>query len=69
MADIGIDDDFVALMAEQTPENTALAGRLDAANGVALPGSDGHVIVGGNWEFSDVRGRRLRENRTLPTHP
>jgi spermidine dehydrogenase len=67
MADIGIDDDFVALMAEQTPENTALAGRLDAANGVALPGSDGHVIVGGNWNSVMFGGEGYEKTvRSLP---
>jgi spermidine dehydrogenase len=49
MADIGIDDDFVAAMGTNTPDNLALAGKLDADNGVALPGPDGHVTVGGNW--------------------
>lgn len=49
MVDIGIDEDFVKLMAARTPEDTALAGRLDADNGVAFPGPDGHIVITGNW--------------------
>ena len=49
MIDIGIDDDFVAAMDINTPDNLMLAGKLDADNGVAIPGPDGHVTVGGNW--------------------
>ncbi|MEC7371062.1 MAG: FAD/NAD(P)-binding protein, partial [Pseudomonadota bacterium] len=49
MADIGINDNFIAAMDANTPDNMALAGKLDADNGVALPGPDGHVTIGGNW--------------------
>lgn len=49
MADIGIDNDFVDAMDTNTPESMALAGKLGAANGVALPGPNGHVKIGGNW--------------------
>ena len=33
LADIGIDEAFLAKMAAQTPEDLALAGRLDASTG------------------------------------
>jgi len=49
MADIGINDNFIATMDANTPDNMALAGKLDADNGMALPGPDGHVTIGGNW--------------------
>jgi spermidine dehydrogenase len=49
MTDIGIDDDFVAAMDANTPENMALAGKLEANNGVSIPTADGHVTLGGNW--------------------
>ena len=49
MSDIGINEDFLDLMAERTATDLALVGNLDANNGVALPGEAGHVMVGGNW--------------------
>ena len=49
MSDIGINEDFLDLMAERTAANLALVGNLDANNGVALPGVAGHVMVDGNW--------------------
>ena len=49
MADIGLDAEFLDFMASQTADDLALVGNLDADNGVALPGSSGHVMVGGNW--------------------
>ncbi len=67
MVDIGIDQDFVEAMDTQTPENLALAGNLDAANGVALPGPDGHVTVGGNWNAVMFAGDGYEETvRALP---
>lgn len=67
MASIGIDDDFVAAMDTQTPDNMALAGNLDAANGVALPGPDGHVTIGGNWGATMYGGEGYEESvRALP---
>lgn len=49
MVDIGIDENFIATMHSQTPANMALAGNLEAANGVALPGPNGHITLDGNW--------------------
>lgn len=67
MVDIGIDDDFVAAMDINTPENMVLAGKLDAANGVALPGPDGHVALGGNWMEVMYGGENYEESvRGLP---
>jgi len=49
MNDIGIDEDFIAAMDQQTPADMVLAGKFDADNGIALPGANGHVVIGGNW--------------------
>ncbi|MCZ6712093.1 MAG: NAD(P)/FAD-dependent oxidoreductase [Gammaproteobacteria bacterium] len=49
MADVGIDQDFVEAMGQNTPAEFALGGMLDAEVGMALAGPDGHVTVGGNW--------------------
>lgn len=67
MVDIGIDDDFIEHMDRQTPEHTFLAGRLEADNGVAIPGADGHVTVSGNW-LAAMFGGEDHENsvRALP---
>jgi len=67
MADIGIDDDFVAAMDTNTPDNMALAGKLDADNGVVLPGPDGHVTLGGNWNAVMYGGEGYEQTvRALP---
>ncbi|MEP5567668.1 MAG: FAD/NAD(P)-binding protein [Halioglobus sp.] len=49
MVDIGIDDEFIASMAVNTPPDQFLAGDLGAPNGVSLPGPDGHMTLAGNW--------------------
>jgi spermidine dehydrogenase len=61
MVDIGIDDDFVAAMDVNTPDNMALAGKLDANNGVAMPGPDGHITVAGNWNAVMFGGEGYEE--------
>lgn len=67
MVDIGIDPDFVDAMDAYTPENFVLAGNLDADNGVALPGPDGHVTVGGNWNAAMFGADGYEETvRALP---
>jgi spermidine dehydrogenase len=67
MIDIGIDDDFVAAMDINTPDNLALAGKLDANNGVALPGPDGHVTISGNWNAVMYGGEGYEKTvRALP---
>ena len=67
MADIGINDNFIAAMDANTPDNMALAGKLDADNGVALPGPDGHVTIGGNWNAVMYAGEGYEATvRALP---
>jgi spermidine dehydrogenase len=67
MTDIGIDDDFVAAMDINTPDNMALSGKLDADNGVSLPGPDGHVTISGNWNAVMYGGEGYEKTvRALP---
>ena len=61
LADIGIDETFLAKMAAQTPEDSALAGRLDASNGIAIPGPEGHFIMAGNWNAVMYAGEGYEE--------
>jgi spermidine dehydrogenase len=67
LVDIGIDDEFVASMAVNTPSDQFLAGDMDAPNGVAFPGPDGHTSLAGSW-ISVVFGGQGYEDyvRTLP---
>lgn len=67
MVDIGIDSDFLAVMDAQTPDNLMLAGRFDADNGVSLPGPDGHITLGGNWNAVLFGGKKYEKTvRALP---
>jgi spermidine dehydrogenase len=67
MAGIGIDTDFFETMYKQTPADNALAGRLDGANGVSLPGPEGHITVGGNWITTMFGGEGYKDTvRALP---
>ena len=67
MKDIGIDDDFIDFMDRQTPEDLFLAGKLQANNGIAMPGADGHVTVGGNWLAAMFGGKDYEKSvRALP---
>ncbi|MAW44861.1 MAG: NAD(P)/FAD-dependent oxidoreductase [Gammaproteobacteria bacterium TMED243] len=64
---IGIDEAFLTKMAAQTPDGLALAGRLDANNGVAIPGPDGHFTMAGNWNGVMFAGEGYEEAvQTLP---
>ncbi|MBT72888.1 MAG: Tat pathway signal protein [Gammaproteobacteria bacterium] len=67
MTDIGVDDDFMKLMGRRTPKDQFLAGKLDADNGVAVPGPDGHITVGGNWLAAMFGGKDHEKSvRALP---
>ncbi len=46
---LGINQATLDAMDANTPDHYASAGKLDADNGMLLPGPDGHVLVGGNW--------------------
>ncbi len=67
MQDIGIDDDFIEFMNRQTPDNMFLAGKMQAENGVAMPGANGHVTVRGNWLAAMFGGKDYEKSvRALP---
>ena len=67
MEDIGIDDDFIDFMNQKTPEDLFLAGELQAENGIAMPGTHGHVTVRGNWLASMFGGKDYEKSvRALP---
>jgi spermidine dehydrogenase len=67
MEDIGVDDDFIELMDRRTPQDLFLAGKLEADNGVAVPGPDGHVTVTGNWLAAMFGGKDYEQSvRALP---
>ena len=67
MQDIGIDDDFIEFMNQQTPDNMFLAGKMQAENGVAMPGANGHVTVRGNWLAAMFCGKYYEKSvRALP---
>ena len=55
MTDIGIDRNFLDSMDANTPEDYALGGKFSADIGMAMPGPDGHVTIGGNW-FALIHG-------------
>jgi spermidine dehydrogenase len=67
MADIGIDDNFIEFMNQQTPDDVFLAGKMEAENGIAMPGANGHVTVGGNWLAAMFGGKDYEKSvRALP---
>lgn len=49
MDDIGVNEEFLDFMGASTSDDLALVGNLEANNGVALPGSQGHYLYAGNW--------------------
>lgn len=51
LADIGIDEDFIAAMDAMTPDDYTLGGKLTADMGMAVPTDKGHVAVNGNWSM------------------
>ena len=67
MEDIGIDDSYIELMARQTPDDMFLAGKMQAENGIAMPGAEGHVTVRGNWLAAMFGGKDYEKSvRALP---
>ncbi|KAA1192654.1 NAD(P)-binding protein [Pseudohalioglobus sediminis] len=46
---LGIDQAALDAIAAATPDDFALSANPDAANGIVLPGPNGHVVQGGNW--------------------
>ena len=50
LADIGIDDEVLDALDANTPDDFALAFKFNGSLGMALPGPNGHVTVGGHWQ-------------------
>lgn len=49
MEDIGIDAEFIETMAKLTSDNFYLVGNFEAKNGISMPGPNGRVTLGGDW--------------------
>jgi spermidine dehydrogenase len=49
LEDIGIDEQALAAMAFNTPDDYMLGGKIRANNGMTIPTLEGHKTVGGNW--------------------
>lgn len=67
MIDLGIDEDAIEAMGANTPDNYLLGGKLHGSVGMSMPGTDGHVTVGGHWyKFMHGRGEYVAAVRALP---
>ena len=49
LKDIGIDDQALAAMTANTPDDYMLGGKMSANNGMTIPTTDGHKTLSGNW--------------------
>ena len=49
LKDIGIDDQALAAMTANTPDDYMLGGKFDASNGMTIPAAGGHKNLSGNW--------------------
>ena len=57
MIDIGIDEQAIAQMDANTPDNFVLGGKLNADVGLTVPEKDQHLTLGGHWlKFFHGRG-------------
>jgi len=67
MRDLGIDQNAIATMDENTPDNYLLGGKWHGNVGMSMPSSDGHVTVGGHWyKFFHGRGEYAAAVKALP---
>lgn len=67
MRDLGIDQDAIAAMDENTPDNYLLGGKWHGSVGMSMPSPDGHTTVGGHWyKFFHGRGEYAAAVRALP---
>ena len=67
MDDIGVNEEFLDFMGASTSDDLALVGNLEANNGVALPGSQGHYLYA-ELERRHVRCRGLRTGDSISTY-
>ena len=49
LKDIGIEDQALAAMSANTPDDYMLGGKISANNGMTIPTTDGHKTLSGNW--------------------
>jgi len=49
LKDIGIDDQALAAMTANTPDDYMLGGKFGASNGMTIPAAGGHKTLSGNW--------------------
>jgi spermidine dehydrogenase len=49
LKDIGIDDQALAAMTANTPDDYMLGGKFGASNGMTIPTAGGHKTLSGNW--------------------
>ncbi len=67
MRDLGIDQNAIDAMDENTPDNYLLGGKWHGNVGMSMPSSDGHVTVGGHWyKFFHGRGEYATAVKALP---
>ena len=64
LQDIGIDQQALAAMMANTPDDYVLGGKIGANNGMTIPTADGHKTVNGNWLafFHGAQGYELAIN-------
>ncbi|MBO6555282.1 MAG: NAD(P)-binding protein [Pseudomonadales bacterium] len=64
---LGIDEEAIAQMGENTPDDYLLGGKLDGSVGLSLPVDDEYLTIGGNWlKFFHGRGDYQNAVRKLP---
>ena len=67
MRDLGIDQNAIDAMNENTPDNYLLGGKWHGSVGMSMPTPDGHVTVGGHWyKFFHGRGEYAAAVQALP---
>ena len=67
LADIGIDENALELMAANTPDDYVLGGKLNADVGMTVPKGDARVTLGGHWlKFMHGRGSYQQAVKELP---
>jgi len=49
LKDLGIDDQALAAMTANTPDDYMLGGKFGASNGMTIPAAGGHKNLSGNW--------------------
>ena len=49
LKDLGIDDQALAAMTANTPDDYMLGGKFGASNGMTIPAAGGHKTLSGNW--------------------